>query len=208
MLRFCILFLEGNWAYNTNIFISIKSLEPKNAILSKGIFLSNCVKKANFIIIWCPYSSRVGEPLSLYILKTSNFRLCVKQNVPTYGALSTKNFCSKSNTFWDISSQSLQIASGTPCSPVIRESPDNFAKNCFGKPPSKKWFMWFMDWNQKLNGIVLRKGKLLFLEKVFFKKKNLYIIKIELCKWTFKNKAKICKYIPNISKLMIRYIQM
>ena len=55
--------------------------------------------------------------------------------------------------------------------------------------------MWFMDWNQKLNGIVLRKGKLLFLEKVFFKKKNLYIIKIKLCKWTFKNKAKICKYL-------------
>ena len=114
-LRFCILFLEGNWAYNTNLFISIKNLEPKNAILSKGIFLANCVKIANFLIIWCPYSSRVGEPLSLSILKTTNFRLCVKQNVPTYDALSTKNFCSKSNTFWDISSQSFQIGSGTPC---------------------------------------------------------------------------------------------
>ena len=114
-LRFCILFLEGNWAYNTNLFISIKNLEPKNAILSKGIFLANCVKIANFLIIWCPYSSRVGEPLSLCILKTTNFRLCVKQNVPTYDALSTKNFCSKSNTFWDISSQSFQIGSGTPC---------------------------------------------------------------------------------------------
>ena len=114
-LRFCILFLEENWAYNTNLFISIKNLEPKNAILSKGIFLANCVKIANFLIIWCPYSSRVGEPLSLSILKTTNFRLCVKQNVPTYDALSTKNFCSKSNTFWDISSQSFQIGSGTPC---------------------------------------------------------------------------------------------
>ena len=114
-LRFCILFLEGNWAYNTNLFISIKNLEPKNAILSKGIFLANCVKIANFLIIWCPYSSRVGESLSLCILKTTNFRLYVKQNVPTYGALSTKNFCSKSNTFWDISSQSFQIGSGTPC---------------------------------------------------------------------------------------------
>ena len=114
-LRICILFLEENWAYNTNLFISIKNLEPKNAILSKGIFLANCVKIANFLIIWCPYSSRVGEPLSLCILKTTNFRLCVKQNVPTYDALSTKNFCSKSNTFWDISSQSFQIGSGTPC---------------------------------------------------------------------------------------------
>ena len=115
-LRFCILFLERNWAYKTNLFISIQKLEPKNAILSKGIFLANCVKRANFLIIWCPYSSRVGEPLSLCILKTTNFRLCVKQNVPTYDALSTKNFCSKSNTFWDISSQSFQIGSGTPCS--------------------------------------------------------------------------------------------
>ena len=119
-LRFCILFLEGNWAYNTNLFISIKNLEPKNAILSKGIFLANCVKIANFLIIWCPYSSRVGEPLSLCILKTTNFRLCVKQNVPTYDALSTKNFCSKSNTFWDISSQSFQIGSGTPCRNVTK----------------------------------------------------------------------------------------
>ena len=119
-LRFCILFLEGNWAYNTNLFISIKNLEPKNAILSKGIFLANCVKIANFLIIWCPYSSRVGEPLSLCILKTTNFRLCVKQNVPTYDALSTKNFCSKSNTFWDISSQSFQIGSRTPCKVSLR----------------------------------------------------------------------------------------
>ena len=119
-LRFCILFLEGNWAYNTNLFISIKNLEPKNAILSKGIFLANCVKIANFLIIWCPYSSRVGESLSLCILKTTNFRLCVKQNVPTYDALSTKNFCSKSNTFWDISSQSFQIGSGTPCIQPVR----------------------------------------------------------------------------------------
>ena len=114
-LQFCILFLKGNWAYKTNLFICIKNLKPKNAILSKGIFLANCVNTANFLIIWCPYLSRVGESLSLCILKTTNFRLYVKQNVPTYGALSTKNFCSKSNTFWDISSQSFQIGSGTPC---------------------------------------------------------------------------------------------
>ena len=132
-LRFCILFLEGNWAYNTNLFISIKNLEPKNAILSKGIFLTNCVIRVNFLIIWCPYSSRVGESLSLCILKTTNFRLCVKQNVPTYDALSTKNFCSKSNTFWDISSQSFQIGSGTPCMVYTKLFAENlciFKCNC------------------------------------------------------------------------------
>ena len=114
-MQFCILFFEGNWAHKTNLFASIMNLESKNAILSKGIFLANCVKRANFLIIWCPYWSRVGEPLSLCILKTTNLELCVKQNVPTYDALSTKNFCSKSNTLWDISSQSFQIGSGTPC---------------------------------------------------------------------------------------------
>ena len=97
------------------LFAFINNTEPRNSIISNKIFLAKCVKLPNFFIIRCPYSSRVGEPLSLYILKPTKFRHFLKWNVPSYGAHWPKNYCSRSNTFWDISSQSFQNGSGTPC---------------------------------------------------------------------------------------------
>ena len=81
----------------------------------KRIFLKNCEKWSIISFSSCPCSYRTRESLSLYILKTSNFRLFVTQNVPLHGALSTKNFCAKSYRLQIISFQSFQIGSGTPC---------------------------------------------------------------------------------------------
>ena len=56
------------WTYFLTTVYSI----TQNLIWSNDIFLTNCVKTAYFFISQCPYTFRMGETLSLYLLMVAN----------------------------------------------------------------------------------------------------------------------------------------
>ena len=60
--------LSIKWTYFLTTVYSI----AQNLIWSNDIFLTNCVNTAYFLISQCPYTSRMVETLSLYLLMVAN----------------------------------------------------------------------------------------------------------------------------------------
>ena len=60
--------LSIKWTYFLTTVYSI----AQNLIWSNDIFLTNCVERAYFLISQCPYTFRMVETLSLYLLIVAN----------------------------------------------------------------------------------------------------------------------------------------
>ena len=95
----------------------------------------------------------------------------LKQNVPSWDAHSTKNFCPKSNTFQNISFQSFQIGSGTPC--ILKHFFSSTIQNIFSESTECLHQKFVKEYNYD------RKYVLYYWPKfqVFFCRKNWNVIK-------------------------------
>ena len=116
-----IAFLGSRFFIDMKRLVMLAQFPSKNIIQNLNL-LSLIIHEYQTSLIYFNWNELISSVISDNLFElTSFFEIFqkkfyhVKQNVPSWDAHSTKNFCLKSNTFQNISFQSFQIGSGTPC---------------------------------------------------------------------------------------------